>query len=73
MKVKLGHSGQFGRGFSPSVHLVVEVADRQVLSCTGGAVKDVREFDFEHVLQELRCNRCSRFWRKAMVQPSTPT
>ena len=71
MQVMVGLSDRYGKGDNPPVHLVLNVAGRLVLSCTGGAASGVHEVAFEDVLGELGCSRCAGFWRKVMVQPSS--
>lgn len=61
MNVMVGNSDRWGRFGDAPVHVVVEVANRQVLACTGGAAARVRPVSFDAVFEELGCAPCRAF------------
>ena len=63
MDVIVGHSQRWRGGG----HLVVEVANRHVLACTGGAADGLSRVPFDAVLEELTCGPCRAFWKRAML------
>ncbi len=65
MNVPIGSSDRWGRA-SPPTHLVVHVANRQVLACTGGASANVTLVPFDAVNEELGCGPCRAFWKRVM-------
>ena len=48
------------------MHLVVDVVNRQVLACTGGAGAGVTGVPFDAVHEELTCGPCRAFWKRTM-------
>jgi hypothetical protein len=70
MDVTVGTSDRWGRGESPPLHLIVEVANRQVLACTGGAGGRLRPVPFDAVNEELGCGPCRQFWRRVFKTPN---
>lgn len=71
MDVTIGHSLRWGRT-TPSApcHLIVDVANRQVLACTGGAGDRMKAVPFDAVIEELTCGPCRAFWRRVMTAPN---
>lgn len=66
MDVTVGHSQRWRGGG----HLVVEVANRHVLACTGGAADGLRQVPFDAVREELVCGPCRAFWKRTMFVPN---
>ncbi len=64
MIVTVGLSQRFGHGEGSPVHLLVAVAGRDVLACTGGPAKDRRPVPLAGVWEELGCQTCRSFWRR---------
>lgn len=62
MNVTAGHSKRWGYGPDAPVHLVVQVAGRRVLACTGGAVDRPRDVPFDQVRGDLSCAPCRKVW-----------
>ena len=73
MNVEVGHSQRWGHGEDPPVHLVVQVAARRVLACTGGAVDRRRSVPFDRVLEDVDCAACRKFWKHALVVDRSPS
>ncbi|HEX2806942.1 MAG TPA: hypothetical protein VHN80_12310 [Kineosporiaceae bacterium] len=71
MNVTVGTLEPSVRGVSaPMVHLVVEVANRQVLACTGGVGTRLRTVPLDAVFEELTCGPCRAFWKRTVGTPS---
>lgn len=70
MNVTIGKSDRWGRGDSAPPHLVVDVANRQVLACTGGAAAHIQPVPFDAVNEELTCGPCRAFWRRVFKVPN---
>ena len=70
MQVKIGKSDRWGRGPHAPTHLIVEVANREVLACTGGASASVTVAPFDAVREELGCGPCRTFWRRVVLVPN---
>ena len=70
VNVVVGLSDRWGRGPSPPTHLVVEVANRQVLACTGGAARGLEGVPFDAVFEEVSCAPCRAFWRRTVRVPN---
>jgi len=70
MNVTVGTSERWGRGSDAPIHLVVDVANRQVLACTGGASAQMRPVPFDAVYEELVCGPCRAFWKRAARTPN---
>lgn len=49
---------------------MVDVANRQILACTGGAAANLRSVPFDAVNEELGCQDCRNFWRRLMKVPN---
>jgi hypothetical protein len=52
------------------VHVVVDVANRRVLVCSGGEAANIRVVPFDAVNEELGCPPCRKFWRRLMKVPN---
>ena len=71
MKVLVGVSDRWVRTrHEAPVHLLVDVANRQVLACTGGAAAALRPVPFDAVREGLVCGPCRTFWRRASTAPN---
>jgi hypothetical protein len=68
VQVPIGESARFGPEIKPT-HLVIRVAEREALACTGGQAVAVRGVPFGQALQSLECGDCRRRWRKIMKLP----
>lgn len=67
MNVTVAHSERWSYiSADPPDHLVVEVAGRRVLACTGGAHCDPRSVPFDQVLAELDCGPCRKIWNRVL-------
>lgn len=64
MNVKIGASKRWGHDSSPR-RLIVDVANRDVLACTGCAGDKIRRVPFDAVREELTCGPCRAFWKRA--------
>lgn len=69
--VSVGTSERWGR-YQPEapVHVVVDVANRHVLACTGGQAANVRPVPFDAVRGEIGCAPCRKFWGRLMKVPN---
>ncbi|WP_380169651.1 hypothetical protein [Jannaschia sp. R86511] len=70
MQVTIGTSDRWGRNGEAPTHLVVDIANRQVLACTGGAGARVHGVPFDAVHEELTCGPCRAFWKRTMKAPN---
>ena len=69
--VAVGTSERWGR-YQPDapIHVVVDVANRFVLACTGGQAANRRLVPFDAVYEELGCQPCRKFWSRLMKAPN---
>jgi Family of unknown function (DUF6248) len=68
--VSVGTSERWGRYQEHAPVHVVDVANRLVLACTGGAATRVRRVPFDAVREELGCQPCAKFWKRLMTIPN---
>ena len=71
MDVSVDTSERWGRFQADApVHVVIDVANRLVLACTGGQVANIRAVPFDAVHEELGCAPCRKFWGRVMKVPN---